>query len=204
MGPSGSGKSTLLKTLAGLIPATVWDADCKAQDWTGSGSMVGQEPFLFEDSLRNNLLYGHPAEESLSEDEIQKSLEKSCVLQEVAALPGGTDHQVQAVQRNLSGGQIQRLVIARALLRPANVWYFDEATSSVDADAENRLLKNLLESCRSGGKTLLAVTHRLGSVPDFDEVWFLEQGRLVAAGTHAELTELPRYREFYGATETHL
>ncbi|MCB9229866.1 MAG: ABC transporter ATP-binding protein [Deltaproteobacteria bacterium] len=203
VGPSGSGKSTLLRCLAGLIEPQIWDTSQEYRSWCQSCSAVAQEPFLFEDSLIDNLLYGHPDAGNLSDSDIWEALRRAGVSEDVRLFPDGLNHQIQAVQQNLSGGQIQRLVIARALLRPARVFLLDEATSAIDAAAERSFLHSLLKECRTNQKSLVAVTHRLQCLADFDEIWFLEKGHLVAKGTHATLLlQCSRYREFYGASET--
>ena len=201
VGPSGSGKSTLLKTLAGLINPTVWKASGDHKEWSRKSSMVGQEPFLFEDSLRNNLIYGLPSELSPTRADLDAALAKSHMTSEVAELKGGVNHQIQAVQRNLSGGQIQRLVIARALLRPADLILFDEATSAIDSKTEQALLSALIKDCKKDKKGFLAITHRLQCLSEFDEIWFFEHGSLIAKGTHQQLMSTKRYREFYGSSQ---
>ena len=201
VGPSGSGKSTLLRCLAGLIRPLIWEASREFEVWSRSCSMVAQEPFLFEDSLSRNLVYGHPDPSGPGSADIERCLGMAGVFEDVLKLPGGLQHRVQAIQKNLSGGQMQRLVIARALLRPAGFLLLDEASSAIDAEAERGLLKRLFGYCRAEQKGLIAVTHRLQCIDEFDEIWFLEQGRLIAKGPHAKLLAHARYREFYGSSQ---
>ena len=202
VGPSGSGKSTLLKSFAGLLSPEIWEANISWNELRKHVSMVSQAPFLFQESLRENLLYGHPSKDQVTDDDIWEALGIACAEPLVQKLHGKLSYQVSAVMKNLSGGQLQRLVIARALLRHQNIWLFDEATSALDSQMEQDLLELFVKQSKSNAKFFIAVTHRLQFIDLFDEVWFVEQGSLVAKGTHRELMENQRYKLFYGASKT--
>lgn len=220
VGPSGSGKSTFLKCLAGLVAPARWQSNREWALLSAETSLVSQEPFLFSDTLQENLLYGVEAPESISLEEIWAALEFAGISAEVKKLPGGLQHQVHTLSRNLSGGQIQRLVIARALLRAKPILLLDEATSAIDRTGEALLLQRFFDLCqqsppqprsRKRGSetqgqalpqrryTVLAATHRLHCMHLYSQVWFIEQGRVLLQGTHASLLADARYRNFYAA-----
>ncbi len=196
IGPSGAGKSTLLKTLAGLVEPLEWDADLSWGEATGRMSMVSQDPFLFDDSLETNLTYGLSKARMPSDDELWNALESVNIGAEVRSWPEGLKTRLFAVGSNVSGGQLQRLVIARGLLRQKPMWLLDEATSAVDPASEKDITQRLIAACRQTGRALLAVTHRLTWLDQFDEVWFVEEGRVALSGPHAKLMQEPRYRDY--------
>lgn len=204
VGPSGSGKSTLLKSLAGLLRPDTWDSCVSWQQLRKHVSMVSQAPFLFQETLKANLLYGNRRRDLIGEREIWQALDVACATEVVQRLQDRLGYEVSTVTKNLSGGQIQRLVIARALLRGQSIWLFDEATSALDFRMEEKLLTQLVEQCKLKKNFFLAVTHRLQFIHLFDEIWFVEKGRLIAIGTHERLMENSRYRLFYGASTTGL
>ncbi len=194
IGPSGAGKSTLLKTLAGLVAPLEWDADLTWDEATRRMSMVSQDPFLFDDTLGTNLTYGLSAKPS--DDDLWRALETVNIGGEVRSWPKGLATRLFAVGSNISGGQLQRLVIARGLLRQKPMWLLDEATSAVDPHTERDITQRLIATCKDTGSALLAVTHRLTWLDAFDEVWFVEGGKLALKGPHARLMADPRYRDY--------
>jgi len=197
VGPSGAGKSTLVKALGGLVEPTAWKAGMSWRDATTLFSMVSQEPFLFDDTIIANLAYGLDVVPS-SED-IWSALALVNVADEIRALPAGLDTRMRAIGSNVSGGQLQRLVIARGILRKKPILLLDEATSAVDAKTERDVTERLIDACRGSGLGLVAVTHRLTWLSLYDEVWFIENGRRQYVGTHAQLLEHARYREYCAA-----
>ena len=112
------------------------------------------------------------------------------------ALPQGLAARVRAIGANLSGGQLQRLTIARGLLRGKPLWLLDEATSAIDAKSEREITLRLTAACRERGTVLIAVTHRLQWLDAYDEVWFVEGGAVTHRGPHRALMREPRYRTF--------
>lgn len=198
IGPSGSGKSTLLKSFSGLVKPNVWKADLGWDKFVSNSALVSQQPFLFKDSILNNLTYGlSPAHRS--------SVSNSDVLKALAAvnLTEWNDDEARTlqsefnpVQTNLSGGQIQRLVIARALLRKPQVLLLDEATSAVDAATEQDISERLIKFSRENSAFMISVTHRLRWLSLYDEVWFVEDGKVELKGSHTELLTNDRYRSF--------
>jgi ATP-binding cassette subfamily B protein/ATP-binding cassette subfamily C protein len=114
----------------------------------------------------------------------------------LGGLNGSLAAEFNPVQTNVSGGQIQRLVIARALLRASDILLLDEATSAVDAATEQDISERLIKKVRDQRGVLLAVTHRLRWLELFDEVWFVENGRVEFKGKHGALLNHDRYRAF--------
>ncbi len=199
IGPSGAGKSTLIKTLSGLVEPLGWEANLEWRTAVSLVSMVSQDPFLFDDSIVANLRYGLNPEQAPTEEMLWQALRTVNIDHEMQALPEQLSTRLRAIGSNVSGGQLQRLVIARALLRRRPIWLLDEATSAVDARSEKDITQRLIASCRDTGHALLVVTHRLTWLESFDEVWFVEAGTIALAGTHLALLADPRYQAFVGS-----
>ena len=159
-----------------------------------SSSMVAQEPFLFDDTITENLVYA--IDQRPSEQALWRALAVVNVDREVAAAPNGLTSRVRAIGSNLSGGQLQRLTIARGLLRQRPIWLLDEATSAIDAKSEREITLRLMAACKEQGAIFVAVTHRLQWLDAYDEVWFVEHGTILYVGTHRALLEQTRYRQF--------
>jgi ABC-type multidrug transport system fused ATPase/permease subunit len=202
IGPSGAGKSTILKALSGLINPDIWDSDVKLSDVVACSSLVSQSPFLFKDTLKGNLLYG--LEESIrvetTDEMLWAALRIVNLETALRALPHGLESTFNPLETNLSGGQIQRLVIARALLRRRPMLILDEATSAVDGATEKDISERLIATAHATGTTLIAVTHRLRWLASYDDVWFVEDGQIKAKGRHLSLMEQDRYRQFVTAS----
>ena len=199
VGPSGAGKSTLIKSMAGLLQPVTWDASKGWIDFSKSVSMVSQDPFLFHDSLRENLIYG--AEKTPSEKEIWDILQTVNIADEINKLPQRLDTMTYAIAANLSGGQVQRLVIARALLRHKSLLLLDEATSAIDAMSEKDILLRLISECKAQGTSLIAITHRMQWLERFDTIWFLENGTIRLRGNYRQLIQHERFNEFCSVCE---
>lgn len=202
IGPSGAGKSTIVKCLAGLIPPSAWQASMPWPQIVNHTTLVSQSPFLFKDTLRGNLLYGLSGSErqTVTDKMLWDSLRLVNLEDTIKVLPNGLESEFNPIQTNLSGGQIQRLVIARAILRRPNVLMLDEATAAIDGATERDISTRLIAASRHDGTILIAVTHRLRWLELYDEVWFVENGRLELAGSHTDLLTRPRYRQ-YTSTE---
>ncbi len=177
VGPSGSGKSTLIKTLTGLISAQSWEASLSQGQLASRISMVSQAPFLFSGSIRENLLYGQE-DTVIGEEEIWRVLAMVAMAETVTRLPGQLAYPLDSLSATLSGGQVQRLVIARALLRGKDFLLLDEATSAIDEATEREITTSLLGLCQEQGIGILAITHRLQLIALYDEVWFMEAGKI--------------------------
>jgi ATP-binding cassette, subfamily C, bacterial len=184
-GPSGSGKSTLLDLIAGLLrpdKGRIWIderelTDEMAQTWRASVAYVLQEPFLFHDSIRANLLVAKPGAD---ETELRQALASAGAAAFVDALPGGVDTIVGDRGARFSGGERQRLALARALLRRPSLLILDEPTSSLDEQNEQMVLEGI-EGLK-GRVTMMLVTHRPERVRSVDQTVRMEHGRLQKAG----------------------
>lgn len=206
VGPSGSGKTTLVQLMARF-----WDPDAgrvllggrplpdyRSDALMAHFSMVFQNPYLFNDTIENNIRFGRP---DATHDEVVWAAKRACCHEFVSALPHGYDTQVGEGGAMVSGGEKQRISIARALLKDAPVVFLDEATANVDPENEAALQASLAELTR--GKTVVTIAHRLKTVADADQIIVLEKGRIVQRGTHAQLMiEGGRYARFVGLRET--
>lgn len=202
VGPSGSGKSTLLKLAAGLIEPTVGtvvlDSEVRLADLDQDSredliSVVFQEPYLFERTLRDNVLFGRPEAGSEQLEEAASRARLQTVLEQVL---GGWSARIGEGGATLSGGERQRVSIARALISKAPILLLDEATSALDPENEVALM----DAVRSdeGKRTQLLVTHSLKTVEFADRVLFMEDGQVVEDGTVPELLDKNgRFAEFW-------
>jgi ATP-binding cassette, subfamily B, bacterial len=191
VGPSGSGKSTLVKLLAGLYPATegavAYDGhDLRSLDLRSLRRRLGvvlQDPFLITGTVAENIALRHP---DAPRADVVAAAELAAVHDDIAALPLGYDTMLANGGAELSGGQCQRIALARALLDRPSVLILDEATSHLDSATEAQVERNL----RDLGITRVVIAHRLSTVRDADQILVLEGGRVAEAGTHGELIEI--------------
>jgi ATP-binding cassette subfamily B protein len=193
VGPTGAGKTTIINLVSRLYDATggrvLIDGQC-VKDVTleslhASISMVDQEPFLFHASLRENLRY---ARRDATDDEVEQAARRASIHGFILSLPDGYDTIVGERGYRLSGGEKQRVSIARALLKDPAILILDEATSSVDSVTEHAIQAALQEF--RGSRTVLAIAHRLSTVLAADLVFVVEDGRIVESGTHRDLLAL--------------
>jgi ATP-binding cassette subfamily B protein len=190
VGPSGAGKTTVLQLilrfydpLAGSITLDGIDLRAMARsDFRAALALVPQDPVIFAASARDNIRFGRP---DAGDDEVEAAARAAAAHDFIAALPQGYDTAVGERGMMLSGGQKQRIAIARAILRDAPVLLLDEATSALDAESE-RAVQAAVERL-SKGRTTLVVAHRLATVKKADRIVVLENGRIVATGTHDSL-----------------
>lgn len=190
VGPTGAGKSTILNLLTrfyeadrGVIELDGRDISLLSKEWLRDHTgFVTQETFLFNTSLRENLLF---AKKEATDDELWNALEAANAATFVRALPDGLDSMAGERGGRFSGGERQRLSIARALLKNPPLLLLDEATSALDNRTE-RLVQQALDRLRSD-RTCFVIAHRLSTVEKADLICVLEKGRIVEKGTHQEL-----------------
>ncbi|MCY3003692.1 MAG: ABC transporter ATP-binding protein, partial [Planctomycetota bacterium] len=193
VGASGAGKTTTVDLIARFIDASTGRVtvdgrdlrELKLDQWTGMFAMVGQVPFLFHTSIRENILYGKP---SATQAEVEAAARAAHIHDFIASLPQGYDTIVGDQGARLSGGQRQRITIARAILKDAPLLLLDEATSALDSESEaevQRALEGLMKQ-----RTVVVIAHRLSTIRNADRIAVLDQGRLVELGRHDELLTL--------------
>lgn len=191
VGPSGAGKSTILKLLFRFYDPESGEISIDGQSLrqveqhslrTALG-LVPQEVVLFNDTLRFNLAYAHP---DASDEEIMGAAREAQLGEFIESLPAGLDTRVGERGLKLSGGEKQRVGVARAILRDPPILILDEATSSLDSGTEEEVQHALREAAR--GRTTLAVAHRLSTIAGADFILVLDDGRIVEHGSHDDLT----------------
>jgi ATP-binding cassette, subfamily B, bacterial len=193
VGMSGSGKTTLIKLLlrfyekytGQICVGTENFKDISPKAWRHLSGSVMQDSFIFNDNICKNITVTNDAVDT-------KRLINACktanILSYIESLPLGFYTRLGAEGNGISGGQKQRVAIARAVYKNPHFIFFDEATNSLDANNEKVILENLQQFFN--GKTVVVVAHRLSTVKNADKIVVLEQGEIVEAGTHTELTLL--------------
>ena len=206
IGSTGSGKTTLLNLVARLVDVTegeviVGGVDVRELDphvlWTRIG-LVPQKPYLFSGTVASNLRYGKP---DATDEELWTALEVAQAADFVAAMTGGLDAPIDQGGTNVSGGQRQRLAIARALVRRPDIYLFDDSFSALDLATDARLRAALAPYTRDA--TVLIVGQRVSTISGADQILVLEDGRPVGLGSHDELlATCPTYVEIVESQTT--
>ena len=190
VGATGAGKSTLAYTLPGFIrptsgrvlldgvDLTALDIDCVRENV----AFVFQEPVVFDDTVTNNIRMGNPG---ATAEEVAAAARTAGALEFVEALPDGFGTRLGQGGATLSVGQKQRLAIARGLVSRAPVLVLDEPTAALDPETENALVAAL--QAERAQRLLIVIAHRLSTIRSADRIVFIEEGRIVETGTHAEL-----------------
>ncbi|WP_342757635.1 ABC transporter ATP-binding protein [Kineothrix sedimenti] len=190
VGPSGSGKTTLCNLIArfwdvgegSIILGGIDIREYKLDSLLQNISMVFQQVYLFNDTIANNIRLGKP---EATKEEIREAAQKACCHDFISRLPDGYDTVIGEGGATLSGGEKQRISIARALLKDAPIIILDEATANVDPENENDLQKAIRSLTRD--KTVIMIAHRLKTVRNADQIIVLDAGKIVQTGTHDEL-----------------
>ena len=202
VGPSGGGKTTLVNLLARF-----WDVDEGAVTLGGRNvrdydmdslmehfSFVFQNVYLFHDTIANNIRFGRP---DAPMEEVIAAAKKACCHDFITALPNGYETVIGEGGASLSGGEKQRISIARAMIKDAPVIFLDEATANVDPENENELMQAI--EALTQEKTVIMIAHRLKTVEHADQIIVVHQGKVVQCGTHGELMrEDGIYKRFVG------
>lgn len=201
VGSSGAGKSTLTNLLPRLYDLdggaiTIDGVDIREMTLASLRSQIGvvtQEPYLFNGTIRENLLYG---KEDASDEELVAACRAAYIHDFIASLPAGYDTQVGNRGIKLSGGEKQRVAIARVILKNPKILVLDEATSALDAKSEYMVQKAMVELLK--GRTSFVIAHRLSTIQHADTIVVVEAGQIAEAGSHQELMEQNGlYRELY-------
>lgn len=189
VGESGSGKTTLMKLLLKFDKPTTGHilldgndlSNYKASSIRKHSGIVMQDNFIFSDTIRQNIILG----EKEDEGKLEQVIEAACLTDYIADLPLGTYTKIGTEGNGVSGGERQRIMIARAIYKNPDYLIMDEATSSLDAENERKITENLNRIFK--GRTLLVIAHRLSTVRNADQIILLKQGRVEEIGTHEEL-----------------
>ncbi len=193
VGPSGGGKSTIASLLArfwdikkGSIKVRGIDVrEASMGSLMDNISMVFQRVYLFQDTIYNNIAIGRP---NATRQEVENAAKRARCYDFIMQLPEGFDTVIGEGGASLSGGEQQRISIARCILKDAPIVILDEATASVDADNERAIQEAISELCRN--KTLLVIAHRLKTIKNADKILLISEGRIKESGTHDELMKM--------------
>ena len=201
VGHSGAGKSTILNLIPRFYDADFGDIKIDNKSIYGSTihslrkniSLVSQDTTLFDDTIKNNILY---ANSNASDDEVNEAVKHSFANEFIDRLPDKFDTIIGENGVRLSGGEKQRLSIARAILKKTPIILLDEATSSLDAETESKIQKAI--NFLTKGRTTIVIAHRLSTILSSDKIYVIDQGRMIGEGRHEELLNTSDvYKNFY-------
>lgn len=192
VGASGSGKTTLLKLILGfyspdqgsILVNGIDLADIDLSTWRDKCGVVMQDGKIYSGTVAENIAL---ADEEADTAKLQFAAEVACIDDRINILPMRFDTRIGETGIDLSGGEKQRIFIARAVYRNPDFIFFDEATSSLDANTERRIMHNLHEFCK--GKTAVIIAHRLSTVKQADNIVFMDKGRIMEQGSHEQLLQ---------------
>ncbi|HEX2772680.1 MAG TPA: ABC transporter ATP-binding protein, partial [Micromonosporaceae bacterium] len=206
IGSTGSGKTTLVSLVPRLFDATAGSVRVDGVDvrdldpdllWSRIG-LVPQRPYLFSGTVASNLRYGNP---DATDEELWAALEVAQAREFVAAMPAGLEAPIAQGGTNVSGGQRQRLAIARALVRRPEIYLFDDSFSALDTGTDARLRAALRPV--TADAAVVIVGQRVSTIVDADQILVLEDGAIVGKGRHEDLLEsCPTYAEIVASQQT--
>lgn len=193
IGKTGSGKSTLLNMIAGLVPITEGELNINGKpqeqrsekSWFDSLSYISQDPYLFSGTIADNIAIGSMRRASRAE--IMEAAERAGIHSLIESLNNGYDTPIGEAGRGLSGGEKQRIAIARAFLKQPSIILFDEPTTGLDLKTEQILQASIRELGKNA--TIITVAHRLYTIKNADKILLLHNGKLIASGTHVDLLQ---------------
>ncbi|RBP04256.1 thiol reductant ABC exporter subunit CydD [Rossellomorea aquimaris] len=206
VGQSGAGKTTLLHLLAGLLDPSEGEivinghsrSEYRESDWFDHLSYISQNPYLISGTISENIAVG--GKEGVTREEIEYAAEKAGISQMIAGLDKGYDTPIGEAGRGLSGGEKQRIALARAFLKNPSLILFDEPTTGLDLKTEGILQASIQELSKNS--TVITVAHRLHTIRQADQILFLENGKLAGIGNHEELMRSSlRYHEMVTAQQ---
>jgi len=201
VGHSGAGKSTILNLIPRFYDADSGDITIDDQSIYKSNlnslrkniSLVSQDTTLFDDTVKNNISYAKPG---ASQDEIEEAAKNSFAYEFIEKLPNKFDTLIGENGVRLSGGEKQRLSIARAMLKKSPIILLDEATSSLDAETEDKIQKAIILLTKN--RTTIVIAHRLSTILNSDKIYVIDHGKVLGEGSHKELLlSSPVYKNFY-------
>ena len=201
VGHSGAGKSTIMNLIPRFYDAELGDIkidnqsvyDTKIFSLRKNISLVSQDTTLFDDTIKNNILY---ANSNATEQEILEAAKYSFAYEFIEKLPNRYDTIIGENGIRLSGGEKQRLSIARAILKKSPIILLDEATSSLDADTESKIQKAI--SFLTKGRTTIVIAHRLSTILNSDKIYVIDKGYVLDEGKHEDLLNSSSvYKNFY-------
>ncbi len=201
VGHSGAGKSTILNLIPRFYNADEGDIkidnqsiyDCKISSLRSSISLVSQDTTLFDDTIKNNILYANP---KATFEDMEEASKYSFADEFINKLPEKYDTKIGENGVRLSGGEKQRLSIARAILKKSPIILLDEATSSLDAETENKIQKAI--TFLTKGRTTIVIAHRLSTILNSDKIYVIDKGSVVGEGKHDDLLKTSDiYKNFY-------
>ena len=201
VGHSGAGKSTILNLIPRFYDISSGDIKIDNQSIYKSSlyslrkniSMVSQDTTLFDDTIKNNISY---ANFDASDSELKEAAKNSYASEFIENLPNGYDTVIGENGIRLSGGEKQRLSIARAILKKSPIILLDEATSSLDAETENKIQKAI--NFLTKGRTTIVIAHRLSTILNADKIFVIDNGKVVGKGRHEDLLQSSEiYKNFY-------
>ena len=201
VGHSGAGKSTILNLIPRFYDSNKGDIKIDEQSVYNSTifslrqniSLVSQDTTLFDDTIQNNIAY---ANAKASQDDIEEAARLSFAYEFIEKLPNKYETLIGENGIRLSGGEKQRLSIARAILKKSPIILLDEATSSLDAETEDKIQKAV--NFLTKGRTTIVIAHRLSTILNSDKIYVIDQGVVNGEGTHNELLETSIvYKNFY-------